>query len=264
MAQIKIIVSGAGGKMGQRVVQNILAQPDLTLVGALESSEYPDLGKEILPGVKFSRNLEEIIDKGEVLIEFTTPQATMEHLQIAASHHKRMVIGTTGFSEEEYGEIKALSSSIPLLLSPNMSVGVNLLFKLIQEAVRIIGKDYDIEIIETHHRHKKDAPSGTAKKILKLIATGLSEEPEKIAVYGREGHLPERGKGVVGIHALRGGGVIGEHRVVFLGENEKLELSHEALSRDIFAEGALRAARFLMTVPAGLYSMEDVLKLSPR
>jgi len=171
-----------------------------------------------------------------------------------------MVIGTTGFGEEQISELKGLAAALPCVFSPNMSVGVNLLFEIAGRMAEVLGDDYDIEIVEAHHRHKKDAPSGTAGKLAEILAKARGQNLEKVAVYGRQGITGERAKETIGIHAVRGGDIIGDHTVIFAGPAERIELTHRAHSRDTFARGAVRAARFVATAPPGLYSMQDVLR----
>ncbi len=266
---IEIIVTGACGRMGRRIARMVIEQEDMELAGAVEMNNHPSLGKdmgEILGqgkvGTLLQDDLKKVIDKGEVIIDFTYPESTMAHLKLAGEHHKAMVIGTTGFSEEQLSEVKDLAKDIPCVLSPNMSVGVNLLFKIAGEVAEILGEDYDMEIIEAHHRHKKDAPSGTAKKLGEILAAARGQNPEEVTVYGRRGMTGERPKEAIGIHAVRGGEIIGDHSVIFAGPAERIELIHRAQSRDSFALGAIRAARFAANASQGLYSMQDVLKNS--
>ena len=193
-------------------------------------------------------------EEAEVLIEFTSPEATVEHL----SYRRPAVIGTTGFSEEQRARVEVASKSVPLVFAPNMSVGVNLLREAVRElSARLAG--YDVEVVEAHHRNKKDAPSGTALLLARAAAKGRGQNLDEVAVYGREGISP-RGEGEIGIHALRGGAVVGEHRLIFYGPGEEVEVIHRALSRRTFADGALRAAKFVATAEPGLYSMKDVLE----
>jgi len=266
---IKLIVSGACGKVGQRIVTNACASNDFKLVGALEWTKHPNLGKDIGTviglgkeiGVPVTDTLEKVIRECDLIIDFTNPETTLSHLEQAVHYKKAMIIGTTGYNEEQLAKIKDLGNQIPCVLSPNMSLGVNLLFKLAAETARVLGNEYDIEIVETHHRMKKDAPSGTANKLAQVIAESLNRDLKKVAVYGREGITGERNKETIGIMTLRGGDIVGDHTVMYLGTGEKIELSHRATSRDTFAMGALRAAKFLVGKPAKLYDMQDVLGL---
>jgi len=244
--------------MGRELCLAALETEGVELAGGVEGSGASDfLGADLgeLIGV---RNLgiamtEHPPDDAEVLIEFTTPEATVEHL----SYRKPVVIGTTGFSEEQLTRIEEAAKDIPIMLAPNMSVGVNVLREVVRE---VSGKlaGYDIEVVEAHHRNKKDAPSGTALLLGRAAAEGRGQELDEVAVYGREGVAP-RGEGEIGIHALRGGAVVGEHRLIFYSEGEEVEIIHRALSRRTFADGAMRAARFTASAKPGLYSMRDVL-----
>ena len=266
---IKLIICGACGKMGLRIVANALVSDDFKLVGAIDRPGSPELGKDIGVlaglgkdiGVKVSDRLEEVIKEGEVIIDFTNPESTMAHLELAIKHNKAMVIGTTGFSESRVKKIKELRNKIPCVLAPNMSLGVNLLFKLASETAKVLGNDYDIEIVETHHRMKKDAPSGTADKLAQVISNSLNRNLKDVAIHGREGISGERKKDTIGILSVRGGDIVGDHTVMFCGTGEKIELSHRATNRDTFAIGALRAAKFLIGKSPKLYDMQDVLGL---
>ena len=205
--------------------------------------------------------MEEIIQNADQIIEFTNPQVSLEHLEIAAKYKKAMIIGSTGFSGEEITKMKNLSRNIPFLFSPNMSLGVNLLFKLAAETAAALGDDYDIEIVEAHHRFKKDAPSGTAKKLAQEIAQAKGINLNEVAIYGREGIIGERKKGEIGIHSIRGGDIAGEHTVMFTALGERLQLSHKAHSRDTFAHGSIQAIKFMEGKSPGFYEMKDVLKI---
>ncbi len=263
---IKTIVCGACGKMGRRICTLMEDDEYLNLAGAIEAKDSKYIGSDIgsVCGIKdkninVKANLNEIIDKGEVLIDFSIPQSTLSNVRIAAENKKAIVIGTTGFSNEEIEEIKKLSVRIPIVLAPNMSLGVNILFKLVENVANILKDDYDIEIVEMHHRFKKDAPSGTALKLGEYAAKGLGKNLDNIAVYGRQGIIGERKKQEIGIMSLRGGDVVGDHTVIFAGLGERIELSHKATSRDTFALGALRAAKWVIDKVPGLYNMQDVL-----
>ncbi len=263
---IKTIVCGACGKMGRRICTLMEDDEYLNLAGAIEAKDSKYIGSDIgsVCGIKdkninVKANLNEIIDKGEVLIDFSIPQSTLSNVRIAAENKKAIVIGTTGFSNEEIEEIKKLSVRIPIVLAPNMSLGVNILFKLVENVANILKDDYDIEIVEMHHRFKKDAPSGTALKLGEYAAKGLDKNLDDIAVCGRQGIIGERKKQEIGIMSLRGGDVVGDHTVIFAGLGERIELSHKATSRDTFALGALRAAKWVIDKVPGLYNMQDVL-----
>ena len=244
--------------MGRELCRAALQTDGIELAGGTVEPDAPELGDDLgelcgagRTGVTATEAPPE--DAG-VLIEFTTPEATVEHL----SHGLPHVIGTTGLSEEQLAEVEEAAQSAPIVLAPNMSVGVNLLREVVRDlAAKLIG--YDIEVVEAHHRHKKDAPSGTALFLARAAAEGRERSLEEVAVYGREGYAP-REPGEIGIHALRGGTVVGEHRLVFYADGEEVEVVHRALSRRTFADGALRAARFAANAQPGLYSMADVLE----
>ena len=257
-APVRVAIIGAAGRMGRELCSAALADPGVELAGGTVEPGTPELGADLgeLCGAGKAGVIatEEPTGDAGALIEFTTPEATVEHL----SYRKPLVIGTTGFSEEQRARIEQAAESIPIVLAPNMSVGVNVVREVVREVSRKLGADYDVEIVEAHHRHKKDAPSGTALLLAHAAAEGRDQELEGVAVYGREGH-GAREEGEIGIHAVRGGAVVGEHRVVFYSEGEEVELIHRALSRRTFAAGALRAARFAATAGPGLYSMTDVL-----
>ena len=254
---VKVAVIGAAGRMGREVCRAALETEGIELVGGAVEPGVPELGADLGELCGFGTTgipaTEDPPESAEVLIEFTTPDATLTHLSYGKPH----VIGTTGLSEEQKREIEKAAASVPVVLAPNMSAGVNLLREVVRE---LSGKltDYDIEVVEAHHRNKKDAPSGTALLLARAAAEGRGRDLEDVAVYGREGVAP-RQDGEIGIHALRGGAVVGEHRVTFYGLGEEVEVVHRALSRRTFADGALRAAKFAAEASPGLYSMRDVL-----
>jgi 4-hydroxy-tetrahydrodipicolinate reductase len=268
---VKVAVSGALGRMGRRILNIAYEDPSVEICGALESpknaQKYSDLGEalrdERFKGIPLSDNAEGILKNCDVLIEFAnSTKAAIEHTEKAVELGKKVVIGTTGFSKEELKRLEELAQKGAVLFSPNMSLGVNLLFRLVQLATRVLkDKDFDIEIGEIHHRFKKDAPSGTAMRLAEIIAEELDKPLEEIAVYGRKGHY-ERKKDDLGIMTFRGGDVVGEHTVYFFGFGERLELTHRATNRDIFARGAVEAAKWIADKQAGkLYNMFDVLGL---
>ncbi len=265
---IKVIVCGGCGKMGSKVAQLIYRNKDMELIGIIESPSHPDIGKDWgmslglgKTGIIVRNNLEEIIPATNQIVEFTSPQVAIQHLEIVSKYKKTMIIGTTGFSSEEIEKINKLAQDIPFLLSPNMSLGVNLLFKLAAETASALNDDYDIEIVEAHHRFKKDAPSGTAKKLAQEIAKAKGVNLDEVAIYGREGIIGERKRGEIGIHSIRGGDITGEHTVMFTALGERLELTHKAHSRDTFAYGTIQAIKFMDGKPAGFYEMKDVLNI---
>ena len=202
-----------------------------------------------------------IADGAEVLIDFTTPDATLAHLEVMAARRKAMVIGTTGFSPDQLAELRTRARPIPCVFSPNMSVGVNVMLKVLADMARTLGEEYDIEILEAHHRLKKDAPSGTALKMAQVLAKAMGRDLDAVAAYGRKGMIGKRKRGEIGIQVIRAGDIVGDHTVLFGGMGERIELTHRAQSRDTFARGALRAARWVVKQPAGLYDMQDVLGL---
>lgn len=265
---IKVIVAGCAGRMGSRLVTLTKESASLTLVGAIEGKGHVAVGEDAgelagcgPAGVTVGDDLSAIIERGEVVIDFSSPAATLAHLQIAAQHRRAMVIGTTGFTTQELGELRTLAKSIPCVFSPNMSVGVNLLFKVLAEMARTLGDDYDIEVIEAHHRLKKDAPSGTALKMAEILAKAVNRDLDQVGVYARKGLIGERKRTEIGIQSIRAGDIVGDHTVMFGGLGERIEVSHRVQSRDTFVRGALRAARWLVKQPPGLYDMMDVLGL---
>ncbi|MBI5213926.1 MAG: 4-hydroxy-tetrahydrodipicolinate reductase [Nitrospirae bacterium] len=264
----KIIVTGATGRMGNRITALSKDYHALRLVGAAERKGHEAVGKDIGhiagmgdAGVKLTDTLEDIIDACDVIIDFTSISATFQHLKLAAERKKAMVIGTTGFSKEDMESITGMCKDIPVVLAPNMSVGVNLLLKVLQDIAKVLGDDYDIEIVEAHHRLKKDAPSGTAMKMAQVIAGAVNRDFDEVGVYARKGLIGERTKKEIGIQTLRGGDVVGEHTVFFYGLGERIEITHKASSRDTFARGALKAALWISGRKPGLYDMQDVLGL---
>jgi 4-hydroxy-tetrahydrodipicolinate reductase len=255
---IRVAIIGAAGRMGRELCSAALETQGVELVGGTEQPGAPELGLDLgeLCGVGKVDVVvtEDPPEEAEVLIEFSSPEATVEHL----SYGRPAVIGTTGFSEGQRARVEEVSKSVPLVFAPNMSVGVSLLRQAIGGlSARLTG--YDVEVVETHHRNKRDAPSGTALLLARAAAEGRGQNLDEVAVYGREGLSP-RGEGEIGIHALRGGAVVGEHRLIFYGPGEEIEVIHRALSRRTFADGALRAAKFVATAEPGLYSMKDVLE----
>jgi len=265
----RVIVCGGCGKMASLVAQQVYQNDTLQLVGIVEFHKHPALGRDwgSVTGIgetniKVERDLESIIDQCDVVVDFTNPEATMEHLTICSKHKKSMVIGTTGFSKTQLKQIENKSKIIPIVLSPNMALGVNILFELVRKVSGILDDQYDIEIIETHHRYKKDAPSGTALKIAEIIAREKNIDLEKMAVYGRSGNVGQRKKGEIGIHAIRAGNINGEHTIIFNSSGERLELTHKAYSREAFAQGTVKAICFILNHQKGLFSMREVLNKS--
>ena len=254
----RIAVIGAAGRMGREVVRAALEDGSFELVGGVVEPGAPEVGADLGElcgagriGVAVA---EDPPEEAGALVEFTTPEATVEHL----SYGRPVVIGTTGLSEAQLARVEEAAEEVPVVLAPNMSVGVSLMREVVRELSEKLGAGYDIEVVEAHHRNKVDAPSGTALLLAWAAAEGRGRDLDEVAVYGREGRAP-REEGEIGIHALRGGAVVGEHRVAFYGSGEEIEVVHRALSRRTFAVGALRAAAFVATAKPGLYSMRDVL-----
>jgi 4-hydroxy-tetrahydrodipicolinate reductase len=265
---VKTIVNGAAGRMGSRIIALIQETDGISLSGAIERKGHQAVGKDAgeaamwgKVGISITDNLSKIIDDSEVVIEFTMPKSTIENLRIASVRKTPFVIGTTGFSNDELEEVKGLTKTIPCVMAPNMSVGVNLVFKTIADIARILGDDYDIEIVEAHHRFKKDAPSGTAIKMAEVIAEALNRNLNEVGIYARHGIIGERKKREIGIQTVRAGDIVGEHTVIFGGMGERIEVTHRAHTRDNFARGAIRAAKWVVKQKPGLYNMMDVLGL---
>jgi 4-hydroxy-tetrahydrodipicolinate reductase len=263
---IKAIVVGAAGRMGARLVHIIQETPSIELYRATERPDHPFLGRDVGEMVGLGRlgiPLEGDLKKtgGDVLINFSAPQASLESLEFAKESGLAAVIGTTGFNQDQMDRIRELSKSVRCVLAPNMSVGMNLMFKVVQEVAKALGPDYDIEIFEAHHRLKKDSPSGTAVTLGELIANAIGRDFNQVGVYGRKGMVGERTKEEIGMQVIRAGDIVGEHTVLFGGIGERLEIIHRAHSRDNFARGAIRAALWVVNQPHGLYDMQDVLGL---
>lgn len=260
MSKIKIAIAGSSGRMGKILRDSVADADDLVLHAALEHEGSAMLGQDA-GGVKISADVEAALEGADVLIDFTRPEGTLHHLDVCRRLKVDMVIGTTGFSAQQKALLGAAAQDIGIVFAPNMSVGVNLLFKLLETASRVLAQGYDIEIIEAHHRHKVDAPSGTALGLGEVVARTLGRDLAECAVYGREGVTGERDPSTIGFATVRGGDIVGDHTVLFAGIGERIEITHKASSRATFALGALRAARFLKDHPAGMYDMQDVLAL---
>lgn len=265
---VKAIVMGAAGRMGGRIAALIAGTDGIETTGAVEKPGHPLIGRDLgeihgmgKTGVVIAGDLGECIDKGDVVIDFTSHEASMAHIQITAERKKAIVIGSTGFTPEELETIRRISGSLRCVLAPNMSVGVNVLLKVLDNVARILGNDYDVEIVEAHHNQKKDAPSGTAVKMAEVLAAALGRDLGKVGIYERKGMIGPRTKEEIGIQTIRAGDIVGEHTVIFGGIGERLELIHRAHSRDNFAKGAIRAAKWIIDQPDGLYDMQDVLGL---
>jgi 4-hydroxy-tetrahydrodipicolinate reductase len=247
--------------MGQMLIEAVIADPELDLAAAFDVPGSPIFGRE-LAGVEATADVAAAVSVSDVVIDFTRPEGTLSHLRACTAARKAMVIGTTGFSQSDRGAIGEASRVIPIVLSPNFAVGVNAVFKLAAVAAQILGDAYDVEIIEAHHRHKLDAPSGTALKLGEVVAKALSRNLQRNSIFGRKGETGARPQGQIGFHAIRGGDIVGEHTVLFAGAGERVEVTVRSQSRMTYALGALRAAKFLQGRPPGLYDMADVLGLS--
>ncbi len=265
---MKVAVSGAAGRMGRRILALANEHPDIEITGALEAPENPALGRDAGEvagighlGVAIADDANAVIAICDVLVDFSSPGASFDHVKLASTQGKAIVVGTTGFSEDQKKEMIKAGSATRFLLAPNMSMGVNLLFSLVERVARALGNDYDVEIVEAHHKMKKDAPSGTANKLAEVISSALNRDLASVGVYGRQGIVGERKPEEIAVMAVRGGDIVGEHTVMFVTNGERIELIHRAHSRDAFAKGAVRAALWLVSKPNGVYDMQDVLGL---
>lgn len=265
----KIAIVGAGGRMGRCLIEAayasetielraVIGRPGSTVIGC-DAGELSGIGNLGLP---VTDDLEKALDDFDVLVDFTLPEGTLAHAETCAKHGRAMVVGTTGFSRQQEQQLDRLSQHLPLLVAPNMSVGVNLCLSLLKRAASAIGEDMDIEIIEAHHRHKVDAPSGTALQMGRVIAETLGRDLATCAIYGREGRMGPREPGTIGFETIRAGDIVGEHTVMFAGLGERIEISHKASSRMTFAVGAMRAAAWVAGRAPGRYNMNDVLGLA--
>lgn len=265
---LRVAIGGSNGRMGKTLIQAVVDNPDISIGAASVIENSPDLGKDIglIGGVDPLHvvtvdDLEQVIDDFDVLIDFTGTEATLIHLALCCKYNKQMVIGTTGFTEDEKQKIHQAGEKIAIVFAPNMSVGVNVLFKLIEQATRVLGESSDIEIIEAHHRHKKDAPSGTALKMGEVAAEVLGRKLSDVAVYGREGLIGEREDKTIGFETIRAGDIVGDHTIMFASAGERIEITHKSSSRMTYANGALRAALWLQNKETGVYNMQEVLGL---
>jgi 4-hydroxy-tetrahydrodipicolinate reductase len=261
---IKVAVNGACGRMGSRIASLVFEDPELELVAALEKQGHRSLGKDVgsvagcgETGVKISTALNADAD---VLIDFSSPESAVAIAEVCAKKNIALIVGTTGLNSQQYEAIRHFARGIPCLVSPNMSIGVNVMFDIVAQVSKMMGREFDVEIIETHHRFKKDAPSGTALRLAEKICEATDRKMDKDVVYGRSGITGERPPNQIGIHAVRSGDVIGEHTVVFGSLGERLEITHKAHTRDTFVRGTIRAAKFIAKKPPGMYSMSDVLQ----
>ncbi|PJE79866.1 4-hydroxy-tetrahydrodipicolinate reductase [invertebrate metagenome] len=268
---LKVAVVGAAGKMGRLLIEVVAARKDMLLGASVVRPGSGLLGLDVgdlvgigSQGLALTDSLEASISQVDVVVDFTRPSYTMENLDMCHRHGKGMVIGTTGFNGEQKQQIESIAHDIPVVLAPNMSIGINLVFKLLETAADILQQDVDVEVIEAHHCHKVDAPSGTAVKMGEIIADVTGRSLDKHAVYGREGHTGARKRETIGFSSIRAGDIVGDHTVLFAGEGERIEITHKASDRVIYAHGALRAMLFLQGRDSGLYDMQDVLGLKVR
>jgi len=263
----RIAIAGASGRMGQMLIEAVRAAPDCELAGALDIAASPGIGLDASAflgqpcGVLITADLALGLKNAQTLIDFTRPEGTLAHLRVCRELGVNMVIGTTGFTDAQKAEIAAAAQDIAIVMAPNMSVGVNVTLKLLEMAAKALSTGYDIEIVEAHHRHKVDAPSGTALKMGEVIAEALGRDLKECAVYAREGVTGERDPSSIGFATIRGGDIVGDHTVLFAGTGERIEISHKSSSRATYAQGSLRAARFLGAQKTGLFDMFDVLNL---
>ncbi|MGK7346098.1 MAG: 4-hydroxy-tetrahydrodipicolinate reductase [Candidatus Nitrospinota bacterium M3_3B_026] len=266
---VKVIISGCAGRMGRLITRAVDQAEGVTVCGGVEQAGSPFIGKDVLEtaglppgGIAITSDISEIIGGCDVVIDFSAPAASLENFLKAQEAGAAIVIGTTGFTDEHWLQFEAMAKSVRAVIAPNMSVGVNVLFKLAREAAAALGGEYDIEIVEMHHNQKVDAPSGTAARLAKIAADALGRDLGKVANYGRSGQVGKRPPEEIGVMSLRGGDVVGEHTIIFAGKGERIELAHKAGSRDNFALGAVRAASWIVSQPNGIYDMRDVLGLS--
>lgn len=267
MQKMRIAVAGASGRMGRMLIEATLAADDAQLVAALDRPGSPMLGRDAgelvggACGVNVTADVEVALDKADFLIDFTRPEGTLAHLEVCQRLGVKMIIGTTGFDDARRARLRQAAERLAIVFAPNMAVGVNAVFKLLDVAARILESGYDIEVIEAHHRLKVDAPSGTALRMGEVVAQALGRDLKQCAIYGREGHTGEREASTIGFSTIRGGDIVGDHTVMFAGLGERVEITHKAASRMPYAMGSLRAARWLRARACGLYDMQDVLGL---
>ena len=267
MSQLKIAVAGASGRMGRMLIEAIRNAPDARLAGALDVTGAPGIGTDAAgflgedAGVMITDSLDQALTDADFLIDFTRPEGTLKHLEYCAEHGIKVIIGTTGFDDAGKAAIAAAARHTAVVFAPNMSVGVNVTMKLLEMAAKSFAEGYDIEIVEAHHRHKVDAPSGTALQMGEVVANALGRDLKEVGVFAREGVTGERDPSSIGFATIRGGDIVGDHTVLFAGIGERIEISHKSSSRVTYANGSMRAARFLAGRDSGLYDMQDVLGL---
>lgn len=263
---VRTVVAGIAGRMGSRIAQLVRETEGLELAGGFEHPGHPSVNHDISEviggppsGLKVAAGIHAVLPDADVVVDFTSASVSLSHLKEAASRGKAMVIGSTGFSRDQVEQAREYASRVPCVLAPNMSMGVNVLFKVVGDVARLLGEGFDVEIIEAHHRYKKDAPSGTALKLAGVVSDALGRDLDQVGVYARKGITGERTSQEIGIQTIRGGDIVGEHTVIFAGLGERIEITHRAQSRDNFARGAIRAALWVGRQPPGLYDMEHVL-----
>ena len=263
---INVIINGACGRMGRLIIQSVTQQEDMELVGAIEYPEHPQIGSDAgvvagvgAIGVAITGKLGEALESADVVIEFSKPEATVQHLRQVVAADKAMVIATTGYTPDELATINELAAQIRCVMAPNMSLGVNVMIQALELIAKALGDDYNIEVVEAHHNHKADAPSGTALRLAETVATALGRDLAEVGVYGRHGIVGARTQQEIGIHAVRGGDIAGDHTVLFATEGEQLSVVHRAHSPEAFAKGAIRAARWVVDAPKGLHDISEVL-----
>jgi 4-hydroxy-tetrahydrodipicolinate reductase len=267
LSPLRIAIAGASGRMGRMLIEAVLNAPDCELAGALDISGNPALGMDAgaflgrSTGVIITSDVAAGLAQAQVLIDFTRPEGTLAHLRVCQQLGVKMVIGTTGFGDADKAQLAQAAQSLAMVMAPNMSVGVNVTLRLLQMAAKALSTGYDIEVIEAHHRHKVDAPSGTALKMGEVIAEALGRDLKDCAVYAREGHTGERDPSSIGFATIRGGDIVGDHTVMFAGTGERVEITHRSGSRSNYAQGSLRAARYLADRSSGMFDMFDVLNL---
>jgi 4-hydroxy-tetrahydrodipicolinate reductase len=264
----RVAIAGASGRMGRMLIEALQGTDDCVLAGALDVPGSPALGMDATAflgrssGVTITADLAQGLAGADFLIDFTRPEGTMAHLRQCRESGVKLVVGTTGFSDEQKAEIDAAARDIAIVMAPNMAVGVNVVFSLLKQAAKALNQGFDIEIIEAHHRHKVDAPSGTALRMGEVVADALGRDLKECAVYGREGVTGERDPSTIGFATVRGGDIVGDHTVLFAGTGERIEITHKSSSRATYAQGSLRAVRYLAHQPHGLFGMDDVLGLN--
>ena len=263
---IGVIINGACGRMGRLIIRGVSEQADMEIAGAIEFSGHPQIGSDAGVvagigeiGVAVTGNLEDVLESADVVIEFSQPEATLQHLREVVNADKAMVIATTGFDSDELATVNELASQIRCVMAPNMSLGVNVMIQALELIAKALGDDYDIEVIEAHHNHKADSPSGTALRLAETVAAALERDLDEVGVYGRHGIVGARPKKQIGIHAVRGGDIAGDHTVLFATEGEQLSVVHRAHSPEAFAKGAIRAAKWVIDAPKGLHDVSEVL-----